>query len=215
MSLSDGFSRLAITTHGLHLDPGMFKRVKAPGFSHPGEVVDQSPEAKGESLIVIGRPRVSPQFLGSDYQLSLPEAKEASTWQAGTCHGMGLLLIIFPVWTFPKEMGKGACGSAPSPSPALFGRDNEPFTHSQLQVLLVTLPICCHGCLVQQQLGELIHDPLYRSSESLWIVLSAHCMARFTHRPGGRSRELALPVPGEVLSRRCQPGTLCLFSNSL
>lgn len=119
---------------------------------------------KVNSLVVIGRLRVLPQFLGSDYRMSLPEAKEAPTWQAGTCRGMGLLLIIFPVWTFPKEMGKAACGSAPSPSLALFWGDNEPFTHSQLQVLLVTLPICCHGCLAQKQLGELIHSPLYGNS---------------------------------------------------
>lgn len=77
---------------------------------------------------------------------------------------MGLLLIIFPVWTFPKEMAKAACGSAPSPSPEPFAGDNEPFTRSQLQVLLVTLPICCHGCLAQKQLRGLIHGPLYGNS---------------------------------------------------
>lgn len=119
------------------------------------------------SWAVIHRRRILPRFLGSDYRISSPEAKEAPTWQVGTCHGMGLLLIIFPVWTFPKEMGKAACGSAPSPSPALFWGDNEPFTHSQLQVLLVTLPICCHGCLAQKQLGELIHGPSSGHSLSL------------------------------------------------
>jgi len=122
----------------------------------------QKPKVK--SLVVIHKMRILPQFLGSDYQISLPEAKEAPTWQAVTCRSMGLLLIIFPVWTFPKDMGKAACGSAPSPSPALFWGDNEPFTHSQLQVLLVTLPICCHGCLAQKQLGELIHGPSYGNS---------------------------------------------------
>lgn len=88
------------------------------------------------------------------------------------------------------------------------GGDNEPFTHSQLQVLLVTLPICCHGCLAQEQLGELIHGPLSGNCRSPWIVaapLSAHvCLS-------GRRSGLAQPLG----SRRCQAGTRCLFSDSL
>lgn len=36
-SLNDGFSRLVVITHCYHLDPGMFQRVKAHGFSYvPG-----------------------------------------------------------------------------------------------------------------------------------------------------------------------------------
>lgn len=32
-SLNDGFSRLVVITHGFHMDPGMFQRAQARGFS--------------------------------------------------------------------------------------------------------------------------------------------------------------------------------------
>lgn len=171
------------------------------------EVLKQGQKPEVNSLDVLHMPRSLPQFLGSDSQKSLPEAREALTWQPGTCRDMGLLLIIFPARTFPKETGKAACGSAPSPSPRSSGGDNEPFTHSQLQVLLVTLPICCHGCSAQERLGELIHGPLAGSSRSLRMAaapLSAGCAS-------APAAGAALPGPWEAPRRRCQAGTRGCF----
>lgn len=75
--------------------------------------------------------------------------------------------------------------------------DNEPFTHSQLQVLLVTLPICCHGCLAQERLGELIHGPLAGSSRSLRIA-AAPLSAGSAQRPPEQERPC--PALGQRLA---------------
>lgn len=108
----------------------------------------------------------------------------------------GPLVHYFPSVDFPKGNGKSSVRCCPLPFPQLSSEgDNDPFTHSQLQVLLVTLPICCHGCLAQKQLGELIHCSLAGEQFEPLHCGRPHCGAGFTHRPVSGTTELASPVP--------------------
>lgn len=46
-SLNDGFSGLVVITHCFHVDPGMFQRVKARGFSSVPRQHPEKPESRG------------------------------------------------------------------------------------------------------------------------------------------------------------------------